>query len=316
MVRYLTEDDVLATFTMADALRVLNTAARAQAEGKAANAPRQRVSAGGAMLNALPAALDGRVGLKTYTIAPRGPRFWFTLYAADGALLAIIEANHLGQIRTGAASGLASQVLAREDAATLGVIGTGFQARTQLEAVCAVRPIRHAFAYGRDRERLQAFCQEMNARCGIPVSAAASARDAVVGADVVCVITTASQPVVEGRWLKAGTHVNAAGSNRLSAQEIDVEVVRRAALVTVEDVAQAKVESGDLRVATEAGAFRWLDAIRLADLVGGRVEGRRSPEDITLFKSLGIGLWDIAAANHIYDACVATGRGKEIDMPS
>jgi alanine dehydrogenase len=315
MVRYLSEDDVLATFTMNDALRVLQTAARAQAEGKATSAPRQRVSAGAAMLNVLPAALDGRVGLKTYTIAPRGPRFWFTLYAQDGELLAIIEANQLGQIRTGAASGLATQVLARADAATLGVIGTGFQARTQFEAVCAVRQIRRALVWGRDRSRLEAFCTEMSALCGIPVAAAATARDAVSGADVVCVITSASQPVLEGRWLKDGVHVNAAGSNRLSAQEIDVETVRRAALVTVEDVAQAKVESGDLRVATEAGAFRWLDAIRLADLVAGRAEGRRSPEEITLFKSLGIGLWDIAAANHVYDACVAAGRGTQLPIP-
>jgi ornithine cyclodeaminase/alanine dehydrogenase-like protein (mu-crystallin family) len=315
MVRYLSEDDVLATFTMNDALRVLQAAARAQAEGKASSAPRQRVSAGAATLNVLPAALDRRVGLKTYTIAPRGPRFWFTLYAQDGELLAIIEANHLGQIRTGAASGLATQVLARADAATLGVIGTGFQARTQLEAVCAVRPIRRALVWGRDRSRLEAFCTEMSSRCGIPVTAAANAHDAVTEADVVCVITSASQPVLEGRWLKDGAHINAAGSNRLSAQEIDVETVRRAALITVEDVAQAKVESGDLRVATEAGAFRWLDAIRLADLVAGRAEGRRSPEEITLFKSLGIGLWDIAAANHVYDACVAAGRGTQLSLP-
>ena len=141
-------------------------------------------------------------------------------------------------------------------------------------------------------------------------------RDAIVEADVVCTMTSSSRPVFEGRWLKAGSHVNAAGSNRLTAQEIDVETVRRAALVTVEDVAQAKVESGDLRVASEAGAFPWLDAVRLADVIGGTVVGRRDASEITLFESLGIGLWDIAAASYIYETCVATGRGREVDFPS
>jgi ornithine cyclodeaminase/alanine dehydrogenase len=286
------------------------------ASGKAVNAPRQRVKADGPMLQMLPAALETRVGYKAYTIGPDGVRFMVSLYGSQGELLAIIEANQLGQIRTGAASGLATKILARENATTLGMIGTGFQARTQVEAVCAVRPIERVFAYGRDFARLTTFCDEVAARINVPVVAVRNPRDAIVEADVVCTMTSASRPVFEGRWLKDGAHVNAAGSNRITAQEIDVETVRRASLVTVEDVAQAKVESGDLRVASEAGAFRWLDAVPLSSVVAGTVEGRRDASEITLFESLGIGLWDVAAASYVYDTCVADGRGREIDLPS
>jgi ornithine cyclodeaminase/alanine dehydrogenase len=316
VIRYLTEGDVVATLTVPRAIDVLEAASRALAADKAVNAPRQRVKAEGPMLHMLPAALESRVGFKAYTAGPDGVRFLVSLYGSHGELLAIIEANQLGQIRTGAASGLATKVLAREDAATLGVIGTGFQARTQVEAVCAVRPIRRVLAYGRDAERLTAFCEGVAARVDVPVVGVTNPRDAIVEADVVCTMTSASRPVFEGRWLKDGTHVNAAGSNRITAQEIDVETVRRASLVTVEDVAQAKVESGDLRVAVEAGAFRWLDAVPLASVVAGTVAGRRDAGEITLFESLGIGLWDLAAASYVYDSCLAHGRGREVDLPS
>lgn len=315
MPLYLTEDDVVATLPMSDALRLVEGAARALADEKAMNAPRQRVRTQGAILQVLPASLDGRMGLKTYTVAPRGPRFWVTLFNAEGEMLALIEADRLGQIRTGAASGVATRSMARKDATVLGVIGTGYQARTQVEAVCAVRPIQAVRAYGRDRARLERFCAEMTARTGIAVTPAASGEAAVADADVVVTMTNAAKPVLEGRWLKAGAHVNAAGSNRGNAQEIDVETVRRAALIAVEDVAQAKVESGDLRAASEAGAFTWLDAVRLSDIVAGAVVGRTADDQITLFESLGIGLWDVAAASHVYDAARVQGRGTELPIP-
>jgi alanine dehydrogenase len=315
MPLYLTEADVAAIFTMSDALRVLDAAARKLADGSAMNAPRQRVSAGGAVLQVLPAALDGRTGHKSYTVGTRGAKFWVTLYAPDGAMLALIEANTLGQLRTGAASGLATRYMAREDARTLGTIGTGFQARTQIEAICLVRPIERVRVWGRDPARLNAFCTEVGTRLERPVEAASSARAAVSGADVVATMTSSPQPVFSGEWLAPGAHVNAAGSNRPAATEIDVETVRRAAVVAVEDIAQAKTESGDLLAAQAAGAFRWDDAVRLADIVAGRVGGRGGPGDITLFESLGVGLWDVAAASHIYDACVERRRGLELPFP-
>ncbi|HYZ17483.1 MAG TPA: ornithine cyclodeaminase family protein [Candidatus Acidoferrum sp.] len=314
---YLTEEDVVATLTVRDALRLVEDAGRAQADGKAENKPRQRVRTGGAVLQVLPAAYGERLGHKSYLVPPkpRGPRFLYLLFAASGELLALFEADALGQIRTGAVAGLATRVLAREDARTLGVIGSGWQAHTQVEAVCAVRPIERVRVYARNAERLRAFCEEMTAKIGIPVEPAGSAREAVSGAGVVSTITNSSTPVLEGGWLDAGAHVNAAGSNRANAQEIDVETVARASVVAVEDLAQAQVESGDLISAIESGRWSWDRAVLLSDLVAGKKPGRTSSDQITLFESLGIGLWDLAAASHVYDACVAAGRGSRLPIP-
>ncbi len=315
---YLTEADVRATLTMGDALRLLEDAARAQAEGRADNRPRQRAHLPSAVIQNLTAAYDEHMGHKTYTVAykGRGARFWYTLFAASGEMLSLMEADSLGQIRTGAASGLATKVLARAEVRTLAVIGTGWQAHSQLEAVCAVRPIERVRVYGRDPERQRAFCAEMSAKVGVAVEPAASAREAVESADVISTMTSSTTPVFEGAWLSAGAHVNAAGSNRPNAQEIDVETVRRAAVVAVEDVAQAKVESGDLQAANETAGWDWNRVTRLSDIVAGHALGRTGDEQITLFESLGIGLWDIAVAIHVYDACVAQGRGTRLPIPS
>lgn len=315
---YLTEEDVRATLSVETTIGLLDEAARAQANGVAENKPRQRVRTRQSVLQVLPAAYGERLGHKTYLVPPRprGPRFLYLLFAASGEWLALFEADTLGQIRTGAGCGLATRVLAREDARTLGVIGTGWQARSQVEAVCAVRPIERVRAFSRNTERVRAFCEEMTARIGIPVEPAASGREAVADADVICTITNASTPVLEGAWLEPGTHVNAAGSNRANAQEIDVETVARASVVALEDLAQAKVESGDLIPAVESGRWSWDRAVLLSDIVAGKQRGRTSPDQITLFESLGIGLWDLAAASHVYDACVAAGRGSRLPIPS
>lgn len=315
---YLTEDDVLRTLTMRDALQLVEAAARALGDEAAENRPRQRVRTHDTMLHVLAAAYDGYLGHKAYTAAPkpRGARFWYTLYGAGGEMLALFEADALGRIRTGAASGVATRALARENARTLAVIGTGSQAPTQVEAVCGVRPIRRVAAWGRDPERLRNFCEYTSARVGIPVEAMASARDAVAEADVVCTITSSRTPVLEGAWLRDGTHVNAAGSNRANAQEIDVATVRRSAVVAVEDLAQAKVESGDLRAANEHGAWSWNDATPLPAIVAGNALGRTDDAQITLFESLGIGLWDLAVARHVYETCLAQGRGTRLPIPS
>lgn len=315
---YLTEEDVLATLTVRDAVQLVEEAARALAEGMAENRPRQRVRSGNTILHVLPASMNGRLGHKSYTGAPppRGARFWYYLYAQSGELLAVIEADHLGRIRTGAASGVATRYLAREDARTIAILGTGSQAPTQLEGVCAVRPISRVLAWGRDPDRLAAFCEAASIRCGVPVLPAPGPQEAVAGADVVATITSARTPVLFGSWLRPGTHVNAAGSNRANAQEIDVETVRRCAVVAVEDIAQAKVESGDLRAANETEDWEWKDAVRLSDVVAGHALGRTADEQITLFESLGIGLWDLVSASHVYDACIASGRGTRLPIPS
>jgi alanine dehydrogenase len=315
---YLTEGDVVATLTMRDALTLVEEAARALAEERAQNRPRQRAFTTSSVIQVLVAAYGGRTGHKTYTVAPkgRGAKFWHTLFNENGEMLAIMEADALGQIRTGAASGVATRFLAREDSHTLAVIGTGWQARTQLEAVVHVRPISRVLVYGRDPARRAAFCEVMEAKTGRPVQPVENARDAVAEADVVCTMTSATTPVLEGAWLRAGAHVNAAGSNRAHAQEVDVEAVTRADVVAVEDLAQAKVESGDLRAANESGQWQWERATRLSDIVAGHALGRTTDSQITLFESLGIGLWDLAAASFVFDECVVQGRGQHLPIPS
>jgi ornithine cyclodeaminase/alanine dehydrogenase-like protein (mu-crystallin family) len=324
-VRYLTEADVALLLDVPTTIELLADACRKQVAREAENAPRQRVAStvlapgtpASIRMNLLGAALDGRAGHKCYPIAAQhGATFWFTLFGSDGAMIALIEADRLGQIRTGAASGLATRVLARTDASVAAIIGTGWQARTQLAAMCAVRPIERAYAWSRTPENVRAFCAEMSASLGIPVLPAETAEAAVRDADVVAVMTNASEPVLRGAWLRPGAHVNAAGSNRATASEIDADCVRRATLVAVDDLAQAKVESGDLIAAEQdAHAWDWSRAVRLADIVAGTKPGRANDADITLFESLGIGLWDIAAGSFVYDRALERGVGTDLTIP-
>ncbi len=316
MIRYINEQDVTATLDVATSIELLDGACRALAAGTAAIAPRQRVSSGGVTMNLMGGALDGRVAHKCYPVArPARARFWVTLFGNDAKMLALIEADALGQIRTGAATGLATRALARTDATVAAVIGTGWQARTQLEAVCRVRPIERAYAYGRDPARQRTFCDDMSELLQIPVEPAYDVASMLAGAHVAITMTTATEPVLFGSQLMPGTHVNAAGSNRATAAEIDADAVRRASVVAVESVPQAKVESGDLLGAERAGAFDWSRAVLLSDIVAGKAPGRTSDDQITLFESLGVGLWDIAAANYVYDRCVESGRGREVELP-
>jgi alanine dehydrogenase len=317
MITYLTEDDVAAILDVPIAMELLADASRKLVAGEASVAPRQRVASGGVMMNVLAAALDGRVGHKTYPVArPRGATFWFTLFGNDGRMLALIEADRLGQLRTGAASGLATDVLARPDAKIATIAGCGWQARTQLEAVCIARPlIERAYAYGRDPGRQRAFCDEMTERLQIPVEPADDLATAVAAADVVITMTNAAEPLLHGSMLREGTHINAAGSNRATSAEIDPEVVQRSAIVAVENLAQARVESGDLIHAERAGTFDWSRMVLLEDIVAGTAPARADASQITLFESLGIGLWDIAAANYVYDRAIERNMGRPVDIP-
>ena len=317
MIRYISEADVASCLTVPTAIDLLEAAARDLAAGNASVAPRQRITSGGVLMNLLAGGVGGRIGHKCYPIKrPRGANFWVTLFGNDASLLAMIQANTLGQIRTGAASGLATKYMAREDASIAAIIGTGWQARTQLEAMCAARPITKAYAYGRTAEKLTTFCNEMSAKLGIPVEAATSVEHAVGDAHVVSIMTSASEPLLLGSMLAPGTHVNAAGSNKSTNAEIDENVVRRAGIIAIENLAQAKIESGDLLLAEREGSFDWSRAVLLSDIVAGATPGRNSHDEVTLFESLGIGLWDIAAANYVYDHCVKHGLGREVDIPS
>jgi ornithine cyclodeaminase/alanine dehydrogenase-like protein (mu-crystallin family) len=311
---YLTEKDLRDLLPMADCIRLMQTAFERLASGVALNQPRRRlILPTGSVLHYM-AASDGEYyGAKIYATNPRhGAHFLFLLYsAADAQPLAIIEANHLGQIRTGAASGLATRFMARADAATLALIGSGFQARTQLEAMLAVRKISEARVWSRDPAKRAAFAAETTARFGVPVHAAETAEQAVRGAQIVVTATFAKEPVLSSEWVEPGAHINAMGSNQATRREIPAELVRRADLIVVDSIEQARMESGDLLMALEDAERDWSSSriVELKDVVTGRVQARTAPRQVTLFKSNGLAVEDVIAAAFVYEQARAAGIG-------
>jgi ornithine cyclodeaminase/alanine dehydrogenase-like protein (mu-crystallin family) len=257
----------------------------------------------------------GVTGVKVYTASRKGARFLVLLYDAEsGDMLAMIEADRLGQMRTGAASGVATKYMSRESADTLGVYGTGWQAESQMMAVCAVRRIKSARVYGRDRERREAFARRMTALLRTEVTAAASPEEAARGCSIVVTATSAREPVLKGEWIEPGAHLNVVGSNFLSKAEVDVETIKRASIIAVDSIEQSKIEAGDLMPAIERGVITWESVTELGRIVAGRDPGRRSEDDITLFKSNGIALEDISTALRVYNLASERGVGEEIDL--
>lgn len=316
MALYLREEHVHELLTMPETIAAVEQACRDQATGKAVVYPRTRVRASGATIGVMPAVAPslGGMGFKTTaSSAGKSAKTLVTYYdTTTGQLAAIIEANRLGQVRTGAATGVATKYQARPDAHVVGVIGTGNQAITQVEAVCAVREIRQVRAFSRNAERRALFARQMSQALGVEVIPVDSGQEAVRGSDIVITITNSSQPVLNGEWLEAGQHVNAAGGNSLLRRELDEEAVRRAAVITVDDIEQARMECGDLWIAVERGVINWEQPVELAQVVAGWVPGRATPQDITLFESHGLGLWDIAAASVVYRKAVERGLGERL----
>jgi alanine dehydrogenase len=314
----LTEADVKAILTMPMALELVETSFRRLAEGTAVCHPRRRLRMAVKGLMNYMAASDlagGYLGLKIYTVAPGSVRFVVPLFdARSGEMCALIEADYLGQMRTGAASGVATRVLARGDARTVGIIGTGLQARTQLEAVAHARKLEMVRAFGRDAARREKYAKDMSVRLGLPVAAVPSAEDAVRESDIVITSTTSSKPVVEGSWLKPGMHINAIGSNFAEKQELDAATVGRCDVMAADSVEQAKIEAGDLIQAFGTDASRWASVRELADIVAGKTPGRTNQSQITLFKSNGIAIEDVVVAGRIYEIARERGMGREIAM--
>jgi ornithine cyclodeaminase/alanine dehydrogenase-like protein (mu-crystallin family) len=314
-VLYLTEDEVGRLLTIDLALEAVAAAFRKLALDEAENVPRRRCQTEHVMLHVLPAAARtlGAIGFKAYTTSREGARFHVTLFdPKTGAMTALIEADLLGQFRTGAASGVATKKLARADAATVGCFGTGKQARTQLLAVCKVRPIKRVHVHGRDAERRKAFAERLATETGVEVVPVGTPEEAARGLDVIITATSAREPVLQGMWLAEGAHVNLIGSNFLTKAEADVEVFRRATLLTADSKDQARLEAGDFVPAVTQHVIQWSDVYDFAPVFVGKYPGRESPQDITVFKSLGLGIQDIALAVRIVDLARQQGVGKEI----
>jgi len=252
-------------------------------------------------------------GLKAYSVhAKTGAHFEVLLYgSADGLPLATLEANRLGQIRTGSASGVATKYLAREDAGVAAIIGSGFQAETQLEAVANVRKLREVRIWSRKRERREEFARRCAEKFNLNIKATETARDCVEGADIVVTATSSKEPVFESSWLAPGTHVNGSGSNWADRRELPAELIyERAAIVAVDSVEVAKLESGDLLIPLGEPGRESFPGVELAEIVAGKRQGRTSADQITVFKSNGLAVEDIAVAGYIYKEALRRGLGQ------
>jgi alanine dehydrogenase len=297
-VLYLKEEDVIRYLPMARAIEVVEQAARDEAAGRAQKVPRMRVTTDKRMMHVLPAGSDAlrHLGLKAYLSGGSLLDAWYLLFNENG-LEAILQADSLGRIRTGAASGVATRLLARENATSMAILGSGNQAYTQVEAVAQVRALTQVRVYSRDAERRMIFAKKLREDFAFDVVVCDNAETAVKNADIVTTMTTAKEPIFDGAWLAPYTHVNAAGSNRATHREIDDAVIQRADRLVVEDIAQAKLESGDL---LRCDNFDWSVVEELGQALVGKVrDSAKSQGDITLFESLGIGLWDLAAATEV-----------------
>ncbi len=314
----LTEADVRSLLTMELAIEAVQESFRRLADGSALVQPRRRLNVPGKSYLHYMAAADsdaGYMGMKIYTTSRLGLRFLVPLFdATSGDSLALIEADYLGQVRTGAASGVATKFLAREDASTVGIIGTGSQAKTQLEAIAAVRKITEIRAYGRDRARRERFAAEMSSHLKTRVVPVDSAEAAVRDALVVVTATTSTRPVLEGKWLAPGAHVNAIGANFPQKRELDDVAVRRCDLIAVDSREQSKMEAGDLIDTLRDDDSGWGRVLELSEIVARKAKGRTNGNEITLFKSSGIASEDVAVAGRIYQLALDRSVGRQIPM--
>jgi ornithine cyclodeaminase/alanine dehydrogenase-like protein (mu-crystallin family) len=305
---FLSEADAKELVDMAAAIAAVREAFAAQARGEALNVPRTRLQFWSRRLNVMAGGMraPARFAVKAYG----GSAHHIFLYAEEEGLLAVMEADLLGQLRTGAASAVAAERLARADARRVGLIGAGRHARTQALGLRTVGRLDELTVFARDRARLEDFRAALAVELGVPVHAAATAEAAAAGADIVVTATTSSQPVLRGAWIAPGTHVNAMGANAATRRELDSELVLRAAVVVTDDVAQAQGEAGELIELAAAGRFDWSKVKALHQVVGDRF--RRDRDAITLFKSLGAGLEDVAIASLVYDRAKASGHGRPL----
>ena len=299
-VLYLTESDVQQLLPMRACIDAVRAAFEELRDGTGQNQSRRRlILPTGTVLHALAGACGGRMGTKIYSTNGKHGNFefFFLLFDAEtGKTLAIMQASELGCIRTGAATAYAADLLASPGANVLGIIGSGYQARRQVEAVRVVRHIREVRAWSRNRERLEAFCKEVGA---VP---AESAEAAVRGAEIVVTATNSKDPVLAADWIRPGTFVAAMGSNQGNRRELPADLLNAAGWIVVDSLEQAKIEAGDLILARQ-----WDNVIELKD-----VKEAHDTRHVTIFESLGLGLEDVAAGSYVYDQAVKRGIGLQV----
>ena len=309
MTLYLTEEQVADLLTPADALQAVEACFRRLAAGEVQNIPRERARFEDGFL-AVMWAVDRELelaGLKSYAAGHEGASFVVVLFeTVTSKLVGVIEADKLGQLRTGAASGVAAKYLAKEGASSLGIIGCGWQARSQVACIREALPsIETVVAYCRNEERLAKFCKETGAEPG------ENHRDPAQQ-DVVVTATTSKDPVLRGEWLREGALVCAIGANDPRRRELDNVVLERAAFVCCDSVEQSRQESGDLIEPVEAGVLDWLEVHELQEVIAGELPGRQADDDVVLFKSNGLAAWDVAIGAVVLEKARAEGAGTQV----
>jgi len=318
MTLHIKENEVRQVLDMRLAIVAVEDVSRKQGAGSVIVHPRRRFELPNGGYFHYMAAMDteaGFIAMKQYTYVKGQLRFLVPLYdIATGEHLALIEADYMGQQRTGAASGVCTKYLARENSRIAAIIGSGGQAKTQLEAVAAVRELDSARVYGRDPERRGKFAAEMSRRLRITVLAVESASEALRGADIITTATTSVKPVITGADLQPGVHINAIGANHAHKRELDDSAIAKCDPIFVDSIPQSKQEAGDLIQPFEKQPARWEQVHELADLVSGKVAGRSKPDQVTLFKSNGIAAWDLAVAVLVYKLAKQQQLGRELPL--
>ena len=316
MTLFLKDEDVAQCVSMDAMLEAIESMQRQYGYGQAHNMTRRKIIAESGMLSVMGGGLfhQGLLGVKTYTVVKGAYSFQVSLYDANtGELLLYTQANRLGQLRTGATTGVAVKHLANPGDATVGIIGTGGQAATQLAAVSKVRGIKKIKAFSRNQDRREEFARRMTDTMGVEVFAAASNEDAVRDCDVVLCIAATMEPVVEGAWLKDGSTVIGAGPTTWRAREVDEDTLKRAGKLIVDSTEQAAIEAGDLCSAVDKGIIQWSKVHELRHVVSGAVTGRDDQGQVVYAKIMGTGVADVAAAKLAYDSAKAQGLGTEMD---
>lgn len=317
MLHYLDNDEVRRIVSIDEARQVINDLFRHEADGGAENHPTTELTIPNGFFRIKAGVVNGfnSFGFKAYGGIQRAGRYLVFVYNLEtGVFEGLVEARALTEIRTGAVSAVGTQYMARPESETIGMIGSGREARAQAAALCAVRPIRSIKVWSRGQEHRETYAREMSERLGINVTASNSAETCVRDTDIVVTITSARDPIVAGAWLRPGTFICAVGATTPERRELDGDAVDRASRVVVEHLPQAQAECGEIRDAVQRGALSWDRVIELKDIVAGRVPGRQTSDEINLFDTIGVGTEDIAIAAYAIKKARKEGAGREIDL--
>ncbi len=320
MVLYLNEEDVKNILSIDDALLEIEKLFSTQSQSNdIINHPRERLKNKKTMFHYMAASLPylGYMGYKAYVSSKNGFTFRVFLHEIEtGELLSIMDANYMGMIRTGAVSGVAAKYMSKKSSKTAAVFGTGFQAEGQLLALSKVRDLEKVKIYSRKKENRESFSESISAFVNAEIKSVNSTEEAIDNADIVITCTTSKEPVFDGENLEKGIHISAIGGNFLFKSEIDEKTITKSSIIVVEDIEQSKLEAGEFLQLIDRGRIYWDQFVELKDIVSQKVNARESEDDITLFKSIGIAIEDVAIASHIYKIAKENKIGKNIDIYS